>query len=77
MVAIVHGASLAHPLESLQQARWFRALKAQLIQAARGFWRECEIAGERRARNHLTWLADYHEDASNPELARLLRGAMR
>lgn len=76
MVAIVHGASWSHPLESLQQARWFRTLKAQSVQAARRFWRECEITGELRARNHLSWLADYHE-GSNPELARMLRGAMR
>ena len=74
MVAIVHGASWSHPLESLQQARWFRTLKAQSVQAARRFWRECEITGELRARSHLTWLADYHE-GSNPELASMVQQA--
>ena len=76
MVAIVHGTSLTHPLESLQQAPWFRALKAKAIQAAQAFWRECQVTGERRARNHLSWLANCHAD-SNPELARTLRDAMR
>ena len=76
MVSIVHNASWVHPLESLQQASWFRALKAQVIQGARRFWRECEITGELRARNHLTWLADYHA-GSNPDLARMLRSAIR
>jgi len=76
MASIVHGPAWAHPLESLQQAHWFRALKARSVQAARRFWRACEISGQLRARRHLNWLADCHEGC-DPELARMLRGAMR
>jgi hypothetical protein len=76
MSAIVHGMSLAHPLESLQQAPWFQALKAQFVHGARRFWQACELAGERRAKNHLRQLAAYYE-GSDPQLARMLHGATR
>lgn len=76
MAATVHATSLAHPLESLQQAPWFRTMKTRLARAASRVWHECEVIGERRARSHLLWLADCH-DGSNPELARTLREAAR
>lgn len=76
MAATVHGIHLAHPLAALQQSTWFAALSARLAKAGRWFWLECQKTGERRARSHLVWLADCHE-GSNPELARLLREAMR
>jgi hypothetical protein len=76
MSANVHGIQLAHPLATLQQSAWFATLSARLAQAGRWFWHECEQAGQRRARNHLYWLADCHE-GSNPEFARQLRDAMR
>ncbi len=72
MAAIVHGTSLAHPLESLQQAHWFRVMKAHLGQCAQDFWLACEAAGQSRAHNHLLQLAACHGGA-DPELARLLR----
>lgn len=76
MAATVHGIHLAHPLAALQHSTWFAALSNRLTQAGHWLWRECEQAGERRARNHLVWLADCHE-GSNPELARQLRNAIR
>ena len=76
MVSIVHGASWAHPLESLQHAQWFRTMQAKFGQGARRFWLACEVAGQRRARNHLLQLAACHEGA-DPELARLLRTTIR
>lgn len=76
MTATVHASSLAHSLESSQQAPGFRTLKSKLAQAGRWLWRECEVIGERRARHHLLWLADCRED-SNPELAQVLRAAAR
>ena len=76
MAAIVHGTSLAHPLDSLQQAPWFQALKAEFVHGARRFWHGCELAGKRRAQNHLHRLAVCYEGA-DPQLARMLRGAIR
>jgi hypothetical protein len=75
MAAIVHGTSLAHPLESLQQAPWFQALSARFVQGARQFWQACEVTGQRRARNHLQQLAVRYQ-GSDPQLARQLRTAV-
>jgi hypothetical protein len=76
MAAVVHGTFLAHPLESLQHASWFQALKAQSDHVARRFWHTCELIGERRAQSHLHRLAACYEGA-DPQLARMLRGAIR
>ena len=55
-------------------AAWAAELPHALAHAARWLWRELEIMGRLRARRHLLDLARHHE-ASDPELARLLRQA--
>jgi hypothetical protein len=61
---------------SVPRAAVAASLRASLARVGSRLWRECEIIGEQRARQHMMGLARQY-DSTSPELAREIRQTWR